>query len=436
MFRTVVATACALMSIAITSDLAAQEYVVIDSGAPIFRSPSTKSARLVIGDQRFITLEKLATKKGWVQVKVNGPLDWKDHCATTAYELNGIELDMWVREKALVDVTAQTVSSKFPDATSVEFAPGVRLSPRPDKGWYTAHVAGYEWPVQLSDQQVGTSFRPQPLPQPEGDYRSARRDVEVAGETIATTNQKSFRVVRTVESQGQTRYQISARCMSARVAGDFAPPASGRLLGALGGDFGLGKNLMVSEGATVYWLDGVAAGKARRETIIEPSGKTDGRICTKFPLHVKSALELCFDVDDTKELEIFTGLAGVLGDDDGDFQAALSGGAKIDTKRGPDVTPKTGISKNVVKRVVEHRRARLDRCFSDHMANKPGLSATIDVELWVDEDGKVDRSEVADSALDDDVQDCVLNVVDALLFPAKKGRKRSKTTYSIQFGSR
>jgi hypothetical protein len=401
-----------LASVGLASPAMAGEYVVVNGKAPLYTRGTTKAQRIGPLSEARLTLKKLSSKKGWVEVEANGPLKSREHCAAAPWSLEPLALRLWVRESELLPVTAKSVTIKHSDGTRLTASAGVPLSK--SKGEWLAELGGHQWPISLKSSEVAKSFSPAPMAKRgRSDWMTATVDIQIGGSAINGTKGDSFDVLSVMETDGKTRYRISGRCFSAVVAGGFEDPPEGvgglGMLGALmGGD---GKDYwQVKKGTEVYWPTGESAGYFKRDSFIHDSEQVGERICAKFGHEPE--VQTCVAAKDAVRKK-----AQVLSKD------VLDSGKLSDL-----FGEQPEISENVVRRVVEHRRKELDQCFAKGAGRNGGL---VLLSFEVGPDGRVNKPKL-DPKPSSGAEACVLLVLNDLMFQARKSRKPQRVTHTFQ----
>jgi hypothetical protein len=278
----------------------AQEYAVITKETRVYQAPNTKSEHFRQGGNGWITAEKIGKKKGWTKLRFNH-IDMNGRCYGNIWGLQTIEVEAWVRNRDLVEVTTGIVKSKFEDGTSVQLNAGVVVTPRKEKGWYSAHTAGERWPIKLKKGQVGVTYTPKrAFDHPEGSFKVARNNFIVAGQPIPKTKGSGFTIRREVENDGVLRHQLGWRCATVMVLGEFEDPGKGGggtgVLGMLSSN-----NQVVPPGTEVYWGK-QRIGKTRQNLYTRDVEKVGERTCFDFGKSMASGpLRLCVDSSAVKQ---------------------------------------------------------------------------------------------------------------------------------------
>ncbi len=130
------------------------------------------------------------------------------------------------------------------------------------------------------------------------------------------------------------------------------------------------------------------------------------------------------------------GRIGGPGGPGGDITLGNGGGP-----RGPSVTSGkrievANISRDEIARVIRRHLPRFKHCYERELNANPHLSGKVAVQFTIAPTGRVARASASESTIDDDdVERCVVEVMESLHFPVPKGGGVAVVTYPFVFAS-
>jgi TonB family protein len=140
------------------------------------------------------------------------------------------------------------------------------------------------------------------------------------------------------------------------------------------------------------------------ETIRFPQPKSGGRVDVRYPFVFKPAAAATFGL-----------------------------GATAPAVRVGKPTSSAGLDKNIIRRYVRRKLARIRTCYERELAKKPTLAGVVTVRFAIDPSGRV--SGVKTSGFHSKVDACVAAAIRSIRFPKPVGGKRVQVSYPFVFSA-
>jgi Ca-activated chloride channel family protein len=98
-----------------------------------------------------------------------------------------------------------------------------------------------------------------------------------------------------------------------------------------------------------------------------------------------------------------------------------------------DISTSKGLSKDDIQKVVKQRLSFIELCYQKYLEKKPNIQGGITLQLAIDSSGRVTKVSLVSSKLNDkNLEQCIIQKIKELNFPAPVGKDRVIATVSFK----